>query len=173
MSALADVAASACALLFLAAVLGKLDRWGEWSRLTAEIPGPALLSRSVRVTVPAVESAIVGLSVGWPIAGLAAAAVFLPGFALAVFLLARELPNRECNCFGAIAPAKIGPRLAERNIALASVAAVGWYIAQHQNLQALSLSTVLMTLLFGAIALMLFQYRRLRNAALTANKSPR
>ena len=163
--ALGDVAAGACALLFLAAALGKLDSWEQWSRLTKEIPGPAVLGRAVLVIVPAVESAVVVLCFTWPAAGLASGTAVLAVFALAVWLLARRLSGRECGCFGAIAPATIGPRLAARNAALAIVAAAGWYVAWHENLPRLSLGQVLVTVLAGAIALMLFQYRRLRQAA--------
>jgi len=40
-----------------------------------------------------------------------------------------------------------------------------WYLARQENLPGLSLGQVLVTVLAGAIALMLFQYRRLRQAA--------
>src|SRR6266567_2537221 len=154
--ALGEVAAGACALLFLAAALGKLDSWEQWSRLTKEIPAPAVLGRAVRVVV---------LSFAWPAAGLASGTAVLAVFALAVWLLARRLSGRECGCFGAIAPATIGPRLAVRNAALAIVAAAGWHLARQENLPGLSLGQVLVTVLAGAIALMIFQYRRLRQAA--------
>lgn len=167
MKLLADVAAGACALLFLAAALGKLDSWAQWSRLTAELPGPAPLGRAVRVTVPVIEGLIVVLSFALPVAGLAAGAVVLAVFAVAVSFLARRLAGRECNCFGAIAPASISPRLAGRNIALAGLAAAGWYLALLAKSSALSLSAVLVTLLCGGIALTLFQYRSLRGTART------
>jgi hypothetical protein len=161
---LADLAAGACALLFLAAAVGKLDSWAQWSRLSEEIPGPAPLGRAVRVMVPAIEGMIVVLSFALPAAGLAAGVVVLGGFAAAVRILAPRLAGRECNCFGAIAPATISPRLATRNIALAFLTAGGWWVVRHENLQAFSFAEVLVTLLFGVIALMLVQYRRLRQA---------
>lgn len=163
--ALADIAAGACGLVFLAAALGKLDGWGEWSRLTEEIPGPAVLGHSVRFAVPAVESAIVVLSFASPTVGLAAGAAVLACFAVAVWLLAPRLSGRECNCFGAIAPARIGPHLAGRNMVLAVLVAGGWWVARRENLQALSFSKVLVIALFGAIALSLDQFRRLRRVA--------
>jgi hypothetical protein len=78
--------------------------------------------------------------------------------------LAPRLTGRECNCFGAIAPATIGWRLAERNAGLAVLAGAGWYIAQRKHLGPISLSQVLVVMLFGVILLMLNQYRRLREA---------
>ena len=45
------------------------------------------------------------------------------------------------------------------------MAAAGWYAARQENLPGLSLGQVLVTVLAGAIALMLFQYRHLRQAA--------
>jgi hypothetical protein len=162
---LADVAAGACGLLFCAAALGKLDRWHQWSQLTAEIPGPRVLGRVVRVSVPAIETAVVVLSVASPTAGLAAGAVALGGFSVAVWLLAQRVAGRECNCFGAIAPARIGPNLAARNIVLAILVAGGWWVARHERLQALSFSKMLVIVLFGAIALMLDQFRRLSRVA--------
>jgi len=93
--ALGDVAAGACALLFLAAALGKLDSWEQWSRLTKEIPAPAVLGRAVRVIVPAVESMVVVLSFAWPAAGLASGTAVLAVFALAVWLLAPRLSGRR------------------------------------------------------------------------------
>jgi len=161
---LADLAAGACALLFLAAALGKVDSWAQWSRLSEELPGPASLGRTVRVMVPAAEGMIVVLSFALPAAGLAAGAVILAVFAVAVRVLARRLAGRECNCFGAIAPATISTRLTTRNIALALLAAIGWWVVRHENLPAFSFPKVLVTLLFGVIALMLVQYRRLRQA---------
>ena len=131
--ALGDVAAGACALLFLAAALGKLDSWEQWSRLTSEIPAPVVLRRAVRVVVPAVECVVVVLCFAWPAVGLASGTAVLAVFALAVWLLARRLSGRECGCFGAIAPATIGPRLAVRNAALAIVAAAGWYAAGRRT----------------------------------------
>lgn len=163
---LADVAAGACALLFLAAALGKLNSWGQWSRLTADVPGPAVLGRVVRFAVPAAESTIVVLTVGWPIAGLATGAVVLAVLAFGVWILARTLlTGRECNCFGAIAPAAISQRLAGRNIALAALAVAGWYLAAHEHLQARSFSNVVATMLFGVLALLLVQSRSLWAAA--------
>ena len=87
---------------------------------------------------------------------------------IAVWLLARRLSGRECGCFGAIAPATIGPRLAVRNAALAIVAAGGWYLARRENLPGLSLGQVLVTVLAGAIALMIFQYRLVASGRGTA-----
>lgn len=161
----AEVAAGMCALMFLAAAGGKLDTWAEWSRLSEELPGPVVLRSAVRIMVPALEAGIVILSFALPAAGLAAGAVVLTGFAAAVWLLAPRLSGRECNCFGAIAPAAISPRLAARNIALAGLAAAGSYLALLEKPGALSLPAVLLTLLCGAVALMLFQYRSLHGTA--------
>lgn len=165
MRVLADAAAGACGLVFLAAALGKLDSWGQWSRLSDELPGPSVLGHIVRVAVPAIEGAIVVLSVASPAVGLAAGALVLLGFAAAVWVLAARLPLWECNCFGAIAPATISGRLAMRNIALAILAAGGWLAARQENLRALPFSLVLGIALFGGIALMLVQFRRLRQVA--------
>lgn len=130
---LADVAAGASALVFLAAALGKLDSWRQWSRLCEEIPGPGVLGRVVRIMVPALEGIIVVLSFAFPIVGLAAAALALTGFGLAVLLLARRLEGHECNCFGAIAPGTISQRLAARNVTLAGVGGVSWYAARDRT----------------------------------------
>lgn len=165
MRIVADVAAGVCALIFLAAALGKVDSWTQWSRLSAEMPGPAFLGRMLRVVLPAIEGMIVLLSVGWPIVGLAAGTVFLGMLAVAVSLLVRRLAGRECNCFGAIAPATISPRLAGRNVTLAILAAGGWYAARHENLPALTLPKIMLTVLLGTGALMLMQYRRLHQAS--------
>jgi hypothetical protein len=169
MRTFAEIAAGAFALVFVAAAVGKVDSWGPWSRLTEEIPGPGVLGRVVRIAVPAAEGAIVVLSLASPVIGLAAGAIILGGFALAVWTLARQLAGRECNCFGAIAPATISSRLASRNIALAILAAAGWYAARRESLQAMSFSKVLVTALLGAIALMGFQFRQLRQAARPAS----
>jgi hypothetical protein len=157
----AAISAGACALLFVAAVLGKLDSWAQWSRLTDEIPGPLPLGRAVRVVVPVIESGIVVLSFAHPSIGLATAAFFLLSLAGAVWLLSRILAGRECNCFGVMAPSTITPRLAQRNIALALLAAVGWYLAHNEKRQPLSVSAVVATLLCGGIALVLLQSRKL------------
>jgi hypothetical protein len=157
----ADIAAGACALLFLAAVFGKLDSWESWSRLTAEFPGPHLLRRVIRLAVPATEGAVVVLIFASPKAGLAAGAALLLSFAVAVQLLARRLAGRECNCFGAIAPATLSPRLAARNIAFAVAAALGGYAAWREHMGSLTVPDVAATLLAGAILLMVVQYRDL------------
>ncbi len=165
MNAFADVAAGVCALLFLAAALGKLDRWPQWSQLSEDIPGPDVLGQVVRVGVPAIETGIVVLCIASPTVGLAAGTIVLVGFSVAAWLLAQPLAGRECNCFGAVAPAMIGPHLAARNLVLAILLAGGWVAARHEHLQALSFSKVLVIVLFGVIALMLDQFRRLRRAA--------
>jgi hypothetical protein len=165
-----DLAAGAYALLFVAAVLGKLDSWDQWARLTREVPGPRALGVCVRFGVPAVESATVVLSLVRPTAGLAVGAIVLACLALGVWLLTRRLTGRECNCFGTIAPATISPRLAVRNAVLACAAAAGWYVSGRSHAHALSLEEVLATLLFGAIALMLVKFRRLRWSARTATR---
>lgn len=158
---LADFAAGACALLFLAAALGKLDRWEAWSGLCAQIPGPPKLGRVVQSLVPIIEGAIVILCFVQPTIGLAAGAVVLAGFAIAVGLLARRLGGEECNCFGVVAPATISPRLATRNVVLAMLVAFGWFEAETEHLHALSLSKFLATLVSGAIVLMFLQYQKL------------
>jgi Methylamine utilisation protein MauE len=168
MRVVADVAAGACALLFMAAVLGKLDSWPDWSRLTKDFPGPTAFGNAVRVVVPAVEASIVVASFAVPTVGLAAGAVVLTCFAVAVWVLGRQLAGRECNCFGAIAPATISPRLAVRNAGLAIALLASWVVSYHERAQALSLGKVIATVLGGAIALTCFQYRRLRHATLTA-----
>lgn len=160
-----EVAAGACALLFLAAAVGKLDRWTQWSALAETIPGPNFVGHIARLGVPMIEVVVVVLSFMVPIAGLAGGAIVLVFFAVGVGLLARRLPGRDCNCFGVIAPAAIGHRLVARNVGLAILAAAGWYGAREDNLRALSFSKVLMTLLTGGIALMLVQYRRLHQVA--------
>ena len=165
MNTLADIVAGAYALIFLAAALGKLDSWAAWSRLSREIARSDLLGSAVRSVVPAVEGLVGVLCFVAPTAGLAAAAVLLAFFALAILLLSRRLAGEDCNCFGAIAPATISPRLAARNLALAIIAAGGWYAASQQNLQARSLGQMLVTLLLGTIALMFIQFRRLAVSA--------
>ena len=142
------------------------------SDLSKELPGPGVLGGGVRVVLPTIESAIFVLALVAPIVGLAAATVVLAGLAVAVWFLARQQVTRECNCFGAIAPATIGPRLAARNLILSIVAGVGCYAAWDQDLRSLSLTKVLLTLLVGAVALMLLEYHRLRRAVQTANTSP-
>ena len=166
MTVVGSVAAGACALLFLAAVLGKLDSWKQWSELAKEIPGPPVLGGLAQVLVPILEFAIVLLSFAWPVIGLAAGAIALTGFAVAVWFLAHRMSGRDCNCFGAIAPAAISPQLAARNVVLAAGAAAGWYVAQRATLGAMSLSEVLLTVLVGVIVLMGAQYRALRETAL-------
>jgi hypothetical protein len=159
-------------LLFLAAVLGKLDSWAQWSRLIEQIPGPPLVGRFARFAVPASEVAIVALSLASPVAGLAAASLILACFAIAVSALARRLGGQECNCFGAIAPATISPRLAGRNAGLAVLAAGGWYAAHHANMQAQPAGNAVATVLVGVIVLMLVHYWRLRETALAVNELP-
>lgn len=160
----ADIVAGACALLFVAAVAGKIDSWTSWSRLTTDLPGPQTVGHVVRVALPLLEGLIVVLCFARPVAGLAAGAIVLAGFAAAVFVLARRLPDRECNCFGAIAPATINVRLAWRNLGLAVLAGGGWYLAARENLQALGMPKVAATVLLGVIALMGSQYWHLRHA---------
>lgn len=165
----AVIAAGGCALVFLAAALGKVDSWGPWSRLSEQIPGPPLLRRVVLFAVPGTETVIAVLNFVWPIAGLAAGTVALAVLAVAVALLARRLAGRECNCFGAIAPATIGPRLAMRNVALALLAGAGYYVVRQEKLQTLSLGAVIATVVVGATALMTLYFWRLHQAARLAS----
>lgn len=173
MTLVGEAAAAVYALLFLAAVLGKLDSWEQWSELSDGLPGPPAVGRGARYGVPAAESVVVALCVLWPLGGLAASALVLTGFAASVELLARQIPGRECNCFGAIAPATISPRLALRNVVLAVAAAAAWYVVWKQDVQALSALSVFLTVLLGAIALMVLQLWRLRQATRDASLSLR
>jgi hypothetical protein len=161
MRVVGDIAAGACALLFLGAVLGKLDSWSQWERLTGDFPGPVGAGRVVRVLLPVIEGSIVLLSLAFPRIGLAIGIAVLLCLAGGAWHLTKKLQGRECNCFGVIAPTRITPRLALRNAALAVLLAGGWYTAQHDKLQTLSLSAVLATLLCGGIVLMLLQSHRL------------
>jgi hypothetical protein len=171
MRALADLAASAYGLLFVAAAAGKLDSWGAWSELARKIPGPPTIRPVVQVIVPVGEGVVAVLCFAAPIAGLAAAAVLLAGFAIAVGLMQPRLGGQECNCFGAIAPALINTGLVVRNAILAALAAAVFYAAWRLDLRPLSPLQALAAALFGAIALMLFEFRRLRDAARTARAS--
>lgn len=162
----ADLASGCCAVLFLVAALGKFDSWTAWSTLTTDLPGPPVLQRAVRWTVPLAELAVSGISFVKPPAGLAAAAALLALFAAGVWFLAGRLPGHECNCFGAIAPSRLSSGLAFRNAVLAAAAASGSYLTQEARLQRLSGSSALVALVTAVIAVMVTQYRRVRRAGL-------
>jgi hypothetical protein len=165
---LAHLAASASGLLFIAAALGKLDSWREWSQLTLELAGPSPLREVVRFMVPAIEAVVAILSFVWPPLGLAAAAAVLSVLAVGVRLVEPRLGGRECNCFGAIAPARISGRLVLRNAGLAAIAIAAFFAAWHADVRALSPLRVLATVLFGATGLMAVEYKRLRQSSRAA-----
>jgi len=161
------IAVGTSALVFAAAALGKLDSWGEWTALTDEFGLPRPWRRPVQFGVPLAETAIVVTSILAPTAGLAAAAALLALFAAAVWVLRGRLAGRECNCFGAVAPATISGRLAARNALLAAPAAAAAFAAGRADVQALPPLEVLVTVVVGTILLMGFEFVQVRRASRT------
>ncbi len=114
------------AAVFLLAALGKLARPGATAATLADFGVPRRLCRPGALALPAVELATAALlvpdaTVRWG-AGLALA--LLVGFSAVVGRSLRRGERPDCNCFGAVASAPVGPRTLFRNAGLGSVAAI-------------------------------------------------
>lgn len=85
-SALIQLGAGGYALLFLTALLGKLDAWRSWKAAVSNFFA-GRLSRLVLFGIPCFEAVVVGLLVAAPVLGLWLSAIMLIAFGAAVFAL--------------------------------------------------------------------------------------
>ncbi len=120
-------------LLFVFASLGKLDGWRGWSAITADLPFPSPVRLFVRAAVPLAEAAVAVVLVTDYSLGLGLAALLMGVLGLGVAAVVPGLGGKECNCFGAAVPTRIGYRLAIRNGALALLALAVWRAADPQD----------------------------------------
>lgn len=121
MQALSTAGTFGLALLFGAAVLGKIDGWSEWKALAERIT-PSW-SRLLAGGVPVVELAVGATLLVSPAYGAPAAALVLFALAVVSYALWRRIGATPCNCFGPLLPGVFGPRLVTRNALLAILAA--------------------------------------------------
>jgi hypothetical protein len=99
------------------------------------------------------------LAFALPKVGLLAAGALLAAFAAAVAVLQRRHAGAECNCFGAVAPTRIGRSLVARNVVLSAVAlgtaGVGWSV----EVARLSASEYVAVALLGSLLFVAAQFR--------------
>jgi hypothetical protein len=148
-------------LIFVGSVLGKLDGWNRWSSLTSALPLPRHGSSAVRILLPLVEAVVAVVLIVDPAAGLAASALLLAVFAVAVVIFARRIGPAECGCFGALTPTKLGNGLAVRNALLAIVAAVGVAVALGAERPRPPLPALVLGLVVGFWFVLAIEYVRL------------
>lgn len=119
------------ALVFLAAVAGKLRSAGAYGAYVESLRTMAVLPAHVTGPVAAAVAAVelaVPLLLALPqlaVAGLALAGLLLIGFAVAITAVLRRGVRATCRCFGASAASPFGRHHVVRNAVLATAAAAG------------------------------------------------
>ncbi|HEX4305718.1 MAG TPA: MauE/DoxX family redox-associated membrane protein [Solirubrobacterales bacterium] len=114
------------AVVFAVAAAGKLARPAATAESLADFGAPRRLRRPGAFALPAAELAVAVLLVPGPTArwGAVAALALLLGFSVAVGRSLRRGERPDCNCFGAVGSAPVGPRTLLRNAGLGAVAAI-------------------------------------------------
>lgn len=132
MNAIVEIATAALGVVMAGAALGKLDAWGRWANTMYRlVPRSRILARRLRYAIPVVEGVVVVLLFARPVVGLAACALLMTVFAVAVAVLARTHAGEDCACFGTVVSSRIGVGLAVRDAVLAVLAAglAAWTLA--------------------------------------------
>lgn len=161
MATLAGLVAAAYAMLFAAALLGKLDSWRLWSEAVAVfIPRRTWVTAGVRFGVPIVEGALAALTLSYPSIGLLVCGALLAVFAVVVALLQRHHDGTECNCFGSVASSQINLSLAARDAVLAGAAIAVAVAVWNLNVSRLSPSEILILLALGSLLLVSTEFRK-------------
>lgn len=155
--------AAVTGVLFLIAAVGKVDAWPEWTELSRKLSGHRSIAAGIAFGLPLAEGAVAVTCVVEPRLGLAAAAALLAALACGVLIAHRRAGAAACNCFGAIAPGELGPRLALRNGALALIAGTGSRLATSHG--DVSLLTLLSVVSIGALVVMSAELFRLQLAS--------
>lgn len=121
MSSLVLVVELALATVLFLAAAQKFLEFSGWRMARRDIADS--LPNVVWMMVPFLETSIgLALSVGArPWAGVSATALFT-AFSIVLFSAYRRGVRTDCNCFGAILPAKVGPIAIGRGITLAALA---------------------------------------------------
>jgi hypothetical protein len=162
MSSALKVLVASYGLVFLGAALSKLDSWATWKVTVASFMRHGVLAAIIRIGLPAVELCAAVMLVLSPILGLTIAAVIMAVLALGVFVLRFRHSGQQCNCFGALMPSEIGPRLAARNALLAGVAAGGAVVARGERPASLTAIELVLVLFVGIMILLTSEFRRVR-----------
>jgi peroxiredoxin len=112
------------AVVLAIAAVAKLGRRAETESTLEAFGIPAGLRGSIAAALPPVELAIAAAllpAASAAYAGIAAVLLFA-AFSLAVASALRRGEQVECNCFGSLAPTRIGPWTLVRNLGLLAVA---------------------------------------------------
>jgi Methylamine utilisation protein MauE len=158
---LAGLVAAAYALLFAAALLGKVDGWPSWSEaVSGFVPRRARIATVVRFGVPPAEGAVAAVSLLQPKVGLLASGALLGIFAAVVVGLRSSHEGEECNCFGAVASSRISLGLAARNAVLAGIALGVALATRDVHVSRISTTEMLVVVLLGSLLLVFSEFRR-------------
>jgi uncharacterized membrane protein YphA (DoxX/SURF4 family) len=133
------------AATFAVAAAGKLVDFEATRRTLAEFGAPDRLTPAGALALPAVELAVAVLLIPNATARLGAllALVLLAVFVAAIIRSLARGRQPDCNCFGGLHSAPIGPLTLVRNLALAAVAGLVVATGPGESLGALDGGTVL------------------------------
>jgi hypothetical protein len=162
--------ATAFALVFAVAVIGKADAWSSWTILVRRFPAPGPVIQAIRFGIPGLEAVVViGLFVDAPYS-LVAAAALLGVFAVGVAVLSSAIGREKCNCFGAAMPTQLGPALVLRNAAMSVTAASFGAVAIRDGVATRpSIGEAICGALIATVLLLAGEYRKFTESTAEQN----
>jgi hypothetical protein len=159
-------AAASFGFIFVAAGVAKFDNWRDWNDTLRNLLPRRVAARGlVARALPTSEIAVGALALVRPPIGSFACGALLLGLGSSAAYFSFSHRGEACNCFGAVMPSQIGPRLAIRNIALGATAlGVAWYAARR-DVPGLGVLEVAAAILGGVLLLSLLGLTEFRDIA--------
>ena len=148
------------AVFFAVVAVAKLDAWRSWSAAVSQWLPDGLSVKATRVALPSLEALTVAVLLLSPPLGLLLSAALLAAFGAGVLLLGQQARGKECGCYGALLPSRIGRALAARNLVLAAGAGSACLLAWRSATPGLRAPVILLLALLSALLMLGAEARR-------------
>jgi hypothetical protein len=158
------------AVFFTVVALAKLDAWRSWSAAVSQWLPDGLSVQATRIALPSLEALTVAVLLLSPPLGLLLSAVLLAAFGAGVLLLSRQARGKECGCYGALLPSRIGGALAARNLILAGVAVGACLLAWRSAAPGPRAPVILLLALLSALLMLSAEARRVTRMVRDASR---